>query len=195
MNKLFYKNKSPKEIVYYESFNKLNTFKDNTPEKYFNIVIITDGDSNKFKKCYESIIKQSYDKLNIFILFKNDFQISYVMTNTETTHYHLIPMFSTNDHIEYLSKHIRNDFHTIIIKESNMFVNMNCLKYINKHTNEINVLYWNNVNIDQDELKIGYCYENKLKHNLHLIDDNNIDNLLKHNIKILKQNIIIMKNI
>ena len=195
MNKLFYKNKKPIEIAYYESFDKLNSLKNDNNEKYFNIVIVTEGNSKKFKKCYESIIKQSYFKMNIYILFRDEYQLSYIITSTERSNHHLIPMFKHNDYIQYLTNYVKNNFHTIIIKESQMFVNRNCLKYINNETNDLNVLYWNNVDIDNDKIEKGYCYKNYLKKKLPLIDSNKTEELSKYNIKIEKQNIIIMKNI
>lgn len=194
MNKLFYKNKKPAEIAYYESFNKLNTFKSSKKEKYFNVVIVTDGNPKKFKRCYESVIKQSYLRINIYILFKNESQLSYIITSTERSNHHLIPMFKYTNYINHLTTCVKNNFYTIIIKESQMFANRNCLKYINHFMNNLNVLYWNNVDIDNDKIEKGYCYENSYKKELPLINQNKIEELSK-SIKTDKQNIIIMKNI
>ena len=219
MSKLFFLNKDPLETIYYKSFNKLNQFKSCEKETFINIVIIADGSKKKFKKCYDSIKKQSYLKTLIYIAFFDEAIFSYILEITTDSTIIFIPLYFfdkkrkfilsknnknyivnlkkfNNDIKKYIVNRIVNPFKIIIINESLMLINRNCLKYINHLMLNNNILYWSTYNQNKNEMNIDYCYDFKYKNQIDDIKNKDIEKLLKNNnINITKENIVLTKSI
>ena len=196
MSNLFYLDKSPLEAVYYKSFEKLTKFKFHKKEEFINVLIICNGNKDKFKKCFDSVKKQCYFKFNIYIAFNSDYSSSYIVEIAESASIFYIKYNTNTDNPKHLSSKIKNTFFTVSIDENDMFIHRNCLKYINHYINDYDIIYWNNYDATKSLLTICYCYNGQYKDSIEDISNNSIETLLEDKkMKILKQNVILIKNI
>ena len=164
MNKLLFINKSIEEVFYLKSFQILNNFNSNKKEIFLNILIILDSNPEYFESCYKSIIKQKYTNYCIYLLYDNNYCISYAINHIDNRISN--KLFFCNDYDHFINNF--NQGYYIILNDSQKLVNQNVLKYINNNLNQNNNVKWShysNGKIINNNLK---CTNNKNNKSLEL---------------------------
>ena len=105
-------------------------------------------------------------------------------------------MFNYKPNLKNMLDHVNSKNTTIFIHENEMFIHRNCLKYINHFMDpDCGIFYWNSLSND-NIFTVNFSFNHKYSHMINDIKNSNIDKLL-HNehINIIKQNIVLIKNI
>ena len=196
----------------------INNYTSKTTHKKINILIRTSNRPNCFSHNIDSIIKQNYHNLNLFISYDNDFTKEYILNqlNDKNLNFKIIQVkpnnnqYHYNDYCNHLLKEV-NDGYIIFLDDDDKFNHNNALKYINDYLEEDIFLVWDYFRADKiigpkkGQIKkgnitsCGFCYNSKYKSfwpSEINADFTFIDNLLKNNdLKVGKLNKVLTSGI
>lgn len=187
----------------------INDYSSKTLHKKINILIRTSNRPKCFKNNINSILKQNYNNLKLFISYDNNYTKEYILKELDSKEldYEIIEVtannnkYNYNDYCNHLLNKV-NDGYIIFLDDDDKFNHDKSLKYINDYLEEDIFLVWDYFRADKligpkkGEIKkgnitsCGFCYNSKYKSfwpSEINADFTFIDNLLKKNkLKIAK---------
>ena len=196
----------------------INNYTTKTTPKKINILIRTSNRPNCFSHNIDSILKQNYHNLNLFISYDNDLTKEYIINKLDhkNLNFKIIQVtpnnnqYYYNDYCNHLLNEV-NDGFIIFLDDDDKFNHHNALKYINDYLTDDIFLVWDYFRADKiigpkkGQIKkgnitsCGFCYNSKYKSfwpSEINADYTFIDNLLKNNeLKVGKLNKVLTSSI